>query len=96
MREIVNKIAAKLKDQTGIVAAVLFGSQAMQVARQDSDSDLANKMANMVGFRNIAVYEYEKINLEILKNIVDHHLSDIEQFYSSVLKHFNIAILNGE
>lgn len=54
------------------------------------DSSLKQKMECMVGFRNIAVHDYESINPEILKSIVKNHLSDIEEFYTVLIKHFEI------
>jgi uncharacterized protein YutE (UPF0331/DUF86 family) len=47
-------------------------------------------MEHMVGFRNIAVHDYESINPEILKSIVKHHLGDIEEFYTLVLQRFTM------
>jgi uncharacterized protein YutE (UPF0331/DUF86 family) len=47
--------------------------------------ELALKMEKMVGFRNIAVHDYQAINHNILKNIVEHHLTDIEDFYTQIL-----------
>ncbi len=49
--------------------------------------DLAKKMQAMVGFRNIAVHEYETINVDILKNILDHHLKDLEEFNAAIFSH---------
>ncbi len=49
--------------------------------------NLAKKMQAMVGFRNIAVHEYENINIDILKNILDHHLQDLEEFNTAIFKH---------
>lgn len=37
-------------------------------------SSLSKKMKAMVGFRNIAVHDYQDINLVILQNILDEHL----------------------
>lgn len=50
------------------------------------DKELKEKMERMVGFRNVAVHDYEAINPEILKSIVQNHLKDIEEFYTAVLQ----------
>lgn len=55
------------------------------------DNELTDKLGRMVGFRNIAVHEYQVIDTEILKSIVQHHLQNIEAFYTKVLLHFKIA-----
>jgi uncharacterized protein YutE (UPF0331/DUF86 family) len=52
---------------------------------------LANKMTSMVGFRNIAIHDYASINPEILKSILKANLPDLEEFYSTILKHYNLA-----
>ncbi|MBS0352169.1 MAG: DUF86 domain-containing protein [Proteobacteria bacterium] len=51
------------------------------------DEKLTEKMIKMVGFRNIALHEYQKLNLEILKKIIVDHLSDFDEFYEAVLKY---------
>lgn len=58
---------------------ILYQSQMINKA-------LKEKMEHMVGFRNIAVHDYEAINPNILKSIVKNHLTDIEEFYAAVLK----------
>ncbi|MEA3288190.1 MAG: DUF86 domain-containing protein [Candidatus Marinimicrobia bacterium] len=50
-------------------------------------TDLTKKMHAMVGFRNIAVHEYENINIDILSNILDHHLKDLEEFNTAILNY---------
>jgi|SRR3989344_8815027 len=47
---------------------------------------LSGKMQKMVGFRNIAVHDYQAINPLILKSVLSHHLKDIEEFYSVIVK----------
>ncbi|HBF12270.1 MAG TPA: transcriptional regulator [Deltaproteobacteria bacterium] len=55
------------------------------------EDPLATKMKKMVGFRNIAVREYSEIDVDVLKKILMNHLKDIEEFYISVLKHFQLV-----
>jgi len=55
------------------------------------DKGLAIKMERMVGFRNIAVHDYRSINEKILKSILSKHLSDLEEFYTTVLAYFGWA-----
>jgi len=47
--------------------------------------ELVKKLKAMVGFRNIAVHDYQAINLEILKNIIEKDLSDFLEFKDAVL-----------
>lgn len=48
--------------------------------------DMAEKLKVMVGFRNIAVHDYQSVNLEIVQNIIDKHLDDLKRFLNIVMK----------
>lgn len=48
------------------------------------ETELATRLKAMVGFRNIAIHDYQKINLEILERIITHHLSDLT-YYAHIL-----------
>ncbi|WP_299090226.1 DUF86 domain-containing protein [uncultured Metabacillus sp.] len=48
-------------------------------------SSLAQKMKAMVGFRNIAVHDYQEINLVILQKIVEDHLIDFMEYTKTIL-----------
>lgn len=50
------------------------------------DTDLAEKMKRMVGFRNIAVHDYQSLLLPIVTNIINHHLNDFLDFSTIILK----------
>lgn len=49
------------------------------------DEALANAMKRMVGFRNIAVHEYQALQLPILLNIIKLHLADFSEFSRCIL-----------
>lgn len=51
------------------------------------DKALAQKMKSMIGFRNIAVHDYQSVNPEIVQAIIENHLSDFLEFTKTVLKH---------
>jgi len=53
--------------------------------------DLSRRRQAMVGFRNIAIHDYQAINIEILKTILGKHLKDLEEFYTEILLHFNFS-----
>ena len=44
------------------------------------DNDLSAKMISAVGFRNLAVHSYEKIDWDIVASICEHHLQDFKKF----------------
>jgi len=50
---------------------------------------LATQLKKMVGFRNIAIHDYSKIDVNILKSILKTHLVDLERFYMAILQAFN-------
>lgn len=41
---------------------------------------LTQRLKAMVGFRNIAVHDYQKMNLDILQEIIEKHLHDLINF----------------
>jgi uncharacterized protein YutE (UPF0331/DUF86 family) len=43
-------------------------------------TDLASGLKRMVGFRNIAVHDYQALQLPIVISIVTHHLCEFLQF----------------
>lgn len=48
--------------------------------------NLSNKMQKMVGFRNIAVHDYQQLNMDIVKSIVENHMEDFENFKIAIIK----------
>jgi uncharacterized protein YutE (UPF0331/DUF86 family) len=40
----------------------------------------------MVGFRNVAVHDYQALNLDIVREIIRSHLDDLAAFASWCLK----------
>ena len=44
------------------------------------NNELANNLKKAVGFRNIAVHNYENINWGIVHSLVKYHLSDFSEF----------------
>jgi len=37
-------------------------------------------MISAVGFRNLAIHSYEKINWDIVRSICEYHLDDFKRF----------------
>ena len=50
------------------------------------DSELSLHLQRMVGFRNIAIHDYRKIEIPILKSILIERLVDLQEYYQIVLK----------
>ena len=49
-------------------------------------AELNKRMQAMVGFRNIAAHDYQKLNLAILRAIIEKHLDDFLAFSAALLK----------
>jgi len=52
------------------------------------DQATFEQMSKMVGFRNIAVHEYQELNRAILESILKNNLVDLENFYSLIYTRF--------
>lgn len=50
------------------------------------DAVLAKTLMNMVGFRNIAVHDYQALELDILEAILEKHIDDFKKFTKIVLQ----------
>lgn len=50
-----------------------------------SDS-LTKKLKAMVGFRNIAVHNYQAVNIEIIRDVIEKHLEDFSEFVCEINK----------
>ena len=49
------------------------------------DAALADKLKRMVGFRNIAVHEYQALQLPITVAVIENHLDEFLQYSKAVL-----------
>lgn len=49
-------------------------------------ADLATRMQHMVGFRNVAVHEYTRLNLDVVHSIITKQLDDFRTFSSTIVK----------
>jgi len=44
------------------------------------DNDISERLKAMVGFRNIAIHNYQKLNIKIIQSIIEKHLKDLVDF----------------
>lgn len=49
------------------------------------DATLADRLKRMVGFRNIAVHDYQALQLSITVNIIEKHLDDFLRYSQTLL-----------
>jgi uncharacterized protein YutE (UPF0331/DUF86 family) len=50
------------------------------------DNKLAESLKRMVGFRNIAVHDYKKLQFVITVNVITQHLDEFLRYSSAILK----------
>jgi len=51
------------------------------------EATLADGLKRMVGFRNIAVHDYQTLQLSIMVSIIEKHLDEFLQYSQAVLLH---------
>ena len=73
------------------IADTVGGSFVLLANAKIITKTLSKKMLSMVGFRNIAIHEYQALDADILKAILIKNLQDIEQFYTTILNHFGFS-----
>lgn len=47
--------------------------------------ELSAEMQKMVGFRNVAVHDYRKLSLDIVRSILSHRLGDFRDYVRTIL-----------
>jgi uncharacterized protein YutE (UPF0331/DUF86 family) len=50
------------------------------------EAKLAASLKGMVGFRNVAVHNYTRLDLAIVQSIIERHLDDLLRFASDTLR----------
>ncbi|MGM0500863.1 MAG: type VII toxin-antitoxin system HepT family RNase toxin, partial [Bacillota bacterium] len=50
------------------------------------EAEMAEKLKAMVGFRNIAVHEYQKLNLKIVEAIIEKEIEEVKTFSQKMIK----------
>jgi uncharacterized protein YutE (UPF0331/DUF86 family) len=68
-----------IPQETRDAFALLEGGQIL-------DAALADRLKKMVGFRNVAIHDYQKLNLDIVRRIVVDHLDDFLAFTQLLLR----------
>lgn len=48
-------------------------------------NELMKKLKAMVGFRNIALHNYQSVNLKVIEEIIEKHINDLKIFTSIIL-----------
>jgi uncharacterized protein YutE (UPF0331/DUF86 family) len=54
-------------------------------------ADLAKKLEGMVGFRNVLVHEYQRMDIDLMIDVIENRLDDLLLFTDFILKEFPIG-----
>jgi uncharacterized protein YutE (UPF0331/DUF86 family) len=49
--------------------------------------ELAVHLKGMIGFRNILVHEYQELDIDLLVDVIEHHLDDLVVFTNYVMEY---------
>ncbi len=55
------------------------------------DNDLTQKMVKAVGFRNLIVHEYGKIELEQVYEIAQNDINDLNEYLKAIIKKLGLT-----
>ena len=50
--------------------------------------DLAQRLQGMVGFRNVLVHEYQRMDIALLIDVIENRLDDLVDFTNFIVKEF--------
>ena len=50
--------------------------------------ELAGRLEGMVGFRNVLVHEYQRMDIELMVKVIEHHLDDLVEFTNCIVRAF--------
>jgi uncharacterized protein YutE (UPF0331/DUF86 family) len=62
------------------------GAFDLLIAHAQLDQTLADNVKAMVGFRNVAVHDYTRLNLDIVRAIVETRADDLLAFASAMIR----------
>jgi uncharacterized protein YutE (UPF0331/DUF86 family) len=52
-------------------------------------ADVSSNLKKMIGLRNIAVHDYQELNIDIVVAVVNNHLVDFERFINEIKELLN-------
>lgn len=52
--------------------------------------ELETSLRKMVGFRNVAVYQYLDLDFEVVEYVTEHRLNDLRDLAAAVVGHFEL------
>jgi uncharacterized protein YutE (UPF0331/DUF86 family) len=49
-------------------------------------ADMAKKLVGMVGFRNVLIHEYQRLDIAVMVDVIEHRLDDLVAFSTMILR----------
>jgi uncharacterized protein YutE (UPF0331/DUF86 family) len=50
--------------------------------------EFASRLEGMVGFRNVLLHEYQRLDINLMVDVIEHRLGDLLQFTDSIVEEF--------
>lgn len=50
--------------------------------------ELARRLEGMVGFRNVLVHEYQRMDIALMIAVIEHHMNDLVEFSNCIIRAF--------
>ena len=88
VQTVIELAAHLIADEKLGLPANLKESFALLESAQIIEAPLSARLQAMVGFRNIAVHNYQQLDLAILKSILQHRLPDLDEFVHAVTQRY--------
>jgi len=57
-------------------------------------AELSRRMQAMVGFRNIAIHDYQKLNLDIVRSVLSRRLTDFAAYCQCLLRQDQAGLID--
>ena len=51
--------------------------------------DLATRLKGMIGFRNTLVHEYQRLDIDLMVDVIENHLDELIDYTNLILKEMN-------
>ena len=87
------RILAEFKDLNTIVERAVQGWKRVKTKNDDYylHGDITEKMVKPVGFRNLIVHEYDKIDLGQVFEIAKNDIKDLNEYLKSIFRRLRLG-----
>lgn len=64
-----------------------YSREAFELLAQNNviDEQMTKQLKSMIGFRNIAVHDYQKLDITILQHIIENNLNELKNYTNRIL-----------